>query len=162
MNMNKTIAGLLSVIAALLGLNLVIQTTQPAEAGGVVAGGEDPYIVKLLPHTYLTFFRVWSDGQVDRLCKADGACDYELTDGFGPVEHPFPVVDAVFGSNHETPSVMMTFEDGRVDLVGGAGDRCTLAGIGSPSLCTADVDRDGDIGIIDFLTVLEQWGPCEP
>ena len=55
----------------------------------------------------------------------------------------------------------MTFEDGRVDLVGGnIGDRRTLAGIGTPSFCTADVDRDGEIGITDFLEVLGQWGPC--
>ena len=75
----------------------------------------------------------------------------------GPVEHPFPVVDVVQGSNpHNTPNVMMTFGDGRVDLVGDS-NRCTLAGIGTPSFCTGDVDRNGIVGIEDFLIVLAQW-----
>ena len=44
----------------------------------------------------------------------------------------------------------------------GAAVRSTLAGIGTPSLCTADTDRDGDatLGILDLLTLLANWGPC--
>ena len=42
----------------------------------------------------------------------------------------------------------------------GAAVRSTLAGIGTPSLCTADTDRDGDgtVGILDLLALLANWG----
>ena len=57
--------------------------------------------------------------------------------------------------------LMLTYADGRVDLVGpnvnGPGSRCTIAGIGTPSFCTGDVDRNGIVGINDFLIVLAQW-----
>ena len=36
---------------------------------------------------------------------------------------------------------------------------------GSPDICEAtcpaDLDTDGDVGIVDFLILLSQWGPCE-
>ena len=35
--------------------------------------------------------------------------------------------------------------------------RRTIVGIGTPSLCIADIDRDGIVGINDFLIVLGQW-----
>ncbi len=77
---------------------------------------------------------------------------------FGPVEHPFPVVDAKFMGNCSAQcSTILTYGDGRVDLVRNAG-RCTIAGVGTPSFCTADVDRNGNVGIEDFLLVLGQWG----
>ena len=30
-----------------------------------------------------------------------------------------------------------------------------------PGSCTADVTRNGEVEITDFLEVLGQWGPCE-
>ena len=46
----------------------------------------------------------------------------------------------------------------------GAAMRSTLARISTPSLCTADTDRDGDldcdgtVGILDLLIVLDNLG----
>ena len=82
-------------------------------------------------------------------------CDYVLQLANGPVEHPFPVVDAIFAKDFAS-DVMLTYEDGRVDLTGGP-NRCTIAGVGTPSFCTGDVDRNGIVGIEDFLIVLSQW-----
>ena len=48
----------------------------------------------------------------------------------------------------------------------GVAVRSTLARISTPSLCTADTDRDfdfdadGTVGILDLLTLLANWGPC--
>ena len=137
---------MLTVIAVLLGVNL-IATTSPAADNDAPASANvptDPYIVKLLPRSSLEYVRVWSDGRADTINRSDGTCDYELSSAFGPVEHPFPVVDATFGSNHNTFGVMLTFEDGRVDLIGGGPPRrCTIAGIGTPSFCIGHVDRNG-------------------
>ena len=27
--------------------------------------------------------------------------------------------------------------------------------------CASDIDRDGDVGILDFLKLLMEWGPCQ-
>ncbi len=27
--------------------------------------------------------------------------------------------------------------------------------------CPADINRDGEVGILDFLLVLDSWGPCQ-
>ena len=155
---HRTTTTLLAAAVVLLAANL-IASESPAK--GEATGG-DPYIVKVLPRSHQSFHRVWSDGQVDTMQRSDGTCDYELTSGHGPVLHPFPVVDAVQPSNHDVKAVMITFEDGRIDLVGegAAPNRCTVAGVGTPSLCTADADRDGEVGVVDLLTLLGQWGPC--
>ncbi len=29
------------------------------------------------------------------------------------------------------------------------------------AVCPADIDGDGNVGINDFLTLLQDWGPCE-
>ena len=148
-----------SACAVLLALNL-IATTSPAannDAPANANGPPDPYIVKLLVVSHLTYHRFWSDGRHDELQRTDGNCDYMLgTTLHGPVEHPAPVVDAIQGSNHDVQAFMLTYSDGRVDMIGG-GERCTVAGIGTPSLCIGDVDRDGTVGIEDFLIVLSQW-----
>ena len=84
---------MLAAIVMLLAGNLVVQTTQPAEAGGGAAGDGDPYIVKLIPWDNLRYFRVWSDGQLDPLQRSDTDCAYSVSGPIGPVEYPFPVVD---------------------------------------------------------------------
>ena len=38
----RTIASLLAVVAVLLAVNIIIQTSRPAEAGGVARGGTCP------------------------------------------------------------------------------------------------------------------------
>ena len=153
--LRKRIVSLLVVIAVMLTLNLVLvmgSRTANAEAG--VAGG-DPFIIDLFPYSGTLYLRVWSDGQVDSLERKQGGntCDFSnIIVIAGPVDYPFPIVE-VFIPPHGT-TAMMTFEDGRVDLVGTAGglNRCTIAGIGTPSLCTADTDRDGG--------GLASRGPC--
>ncbi len=147
----------ISACAVLLALNL-IATTSPAanDVPGHATGPPVPTIVKLLPISHCKILRVWSDGFTDlyqRTC--DLVCDWESFPQAGAVDHPFPVVDAVLASGHDQ-GLMMTFGDGRVDMVGGL--RCTIAGIGTPSFCTGDVDRSGTVGIEDFLIVLSQWG----
>jgi len=163
MNGHRTIVAALTVCAVLLALNLMV-TTAPASpdiapATANANGPPAPTIVKLLHASHLTYHRFWSDGRHDQQQDASGNCDYTLSPAVshGPVEHPFPLVDAVQGSNHSTQAFMLTYEDGRVDLIGN-GIRCTIAGVGTPSFCTADVDRNGSVGIEDFLMVLAQWG----
>lgn len=160
----KSIVSLLIVIAVMLTLNLVlVMGSRTANAEAAVAGEGDPYIVKLLPKSGQNYYRVWSDGRADVMQRDDFSCEFLVDAVVGSVEHPFPVVEAVEGTNHNTLSLMITYEDGRVDLVFiGAGlDRCTIAGIGTPSLCTADTDRDGDVDAADLLTLLAQWGSCQ-
>ena len=161
--LRKCIVSLLVVIAVMLTLNLVVLGSRTAIAETAVAG-RDPYIVKLLPRSATEYVRVWSDGQVDVLERqlGDGTCDFNIIVIDGPVDHPFPIVEVVEVSGGRL-GAMMTFEDGRVDLVGPTGGvpRCTIAGIGTPSFCTADVDRDGEVGVKDLLTLLGQWGSCE-
>ena len=162
--LRKCIVSLLVVIAVMLTLNLVVLGSRTAIAETAVAG-RDPYIVKLLPISTREYVRVWSDGQVDVLERqlGDGTCDFNIIVIDGPVDHPFPIVEVVEVSGGSA-AAMMTFEDGRVDLVGpavGSPNRCTIAGIGTPSFCTADVDRDGEVGVKDLLTLLGQWGSCQ-
>ena len=157
---HRTIVALLTVIAVLLALNL-IATSAPAannETTASATGPPVPTIVKLLPLNPTHYFRVWSDGRVDALNGP--SCDFVTVGEInGPVDHPYPVVDAIFAGNHSTQAIMLTYEDGRVDLVNGQGStpRCTIAGVGTPSFCTGDVDRSGVVGIEDFLIVLSQW-----
>ena len=58
---------------------------------------------------------------------------------------------------------MLTYEDGRVDLLAGTSTdpRCTIAGVGTPSFCTADTDRNGFVDFNDLLTMFGQWGECQ-
>ena len=157
---HRTIVVMLTVIAVLLALNLMV-TTAPASpdiasATANANGPPVPTIVKLLPVKQSEYLRVWSDGRVDDMNTSGPNCDFVLSLANGPVEHPFPVVDAIF-TKTLAPAVMLTYGDGRVDLVGGL-ERCTIAGVGTPSFCTGDVDRDGTVGIQDFLALLAQWG----
>lgn len=143
-------------VVVLLAANLLGGTWRPAEAG-VAAGPTEPYIVNLFPIQGGEYLRVWSDGQVDVLDRDQFSCDFSVC-SIGPVEHPFPVVDALQGSD-QTSAVMMTFGDGRVDLVGFnfTVQRCTLAGIGTPSLWIADINRDGCVDAFDLSILLAEW-----
>ena len=162
-----TIVALRTTIAVLLTLNLV-KGEQRADAGvqgaaelDVQPGGGEPYVVKLMPFGNDRHWRIWSDGQVDYMLGSDNDCDHTRLDdeSYGPVDYPFPVVDAAFV--HETSSPMLTFEDGRVDTLRLSHMRCTIGGIGTRSFCTADSDRNGEVNFDDLLRLLSQWGPCE-
>ena len=152
---HRTIVALLTVVALLLALNL-IATTSPAADNASATGPPDPYVVKNLPWSRSLYLRVWSDGRVDLLGRNPFVCTWGIGWTHGPVVHPFPVVDAHPASS-DNLAALLIYEDDRVDLVG-EDIRCTLEGIGTPSLCTGDTDRDGTVGIVDFLTVLDQWG----
>ena len=49
--------------------------------------------------------------------------------------------------------------DGNID----AGEDCVNcpSDVGPCLSCPADIDGDGEVGIVDFLTLLDDWGPCE-
>lgn len=169
MNECKAIAALLTVIAVLLALDLVVKGSRSAEARHdagdarpeMPAIGGDPYIVKILPERYDIYWRVWSDGRVDRMFAPIG-CDFVLDRSYGPVDYPHRVIDAVLGSRSESITCMIVFEDGRVDLIGSAppGGRCTIEGIGTQSFCIADTDRNGQVDFQDIINVLSEWGEC--
>ena len=159
----NTTTVLLAVVAVLLGVNLL-----PKADAGENGPAPAPYIVKQLVITPVTYYRVWSDGRVDVMGGTGAACEFDVVTSYGPVEHPFPVVDAQFSEERSgcvnDCALKLTYGDGRVDMAGYgvASGRCTIAGIGTPSLCIGDVDRNGIVGIEDFLTVLAQWGePCQ-
>ncbi len=40
------------------------------------------------------------------------------------------------------------------------GWRPAEAGVPGPTECPSDVDNDGNVGVLDFLQVLAEWGPC--
>ena len=41
-----------------------------------------------------------------------------------------------------------------------AADLLAVLGNWSSDNCNADIDRDGEVGIGDFLQLLGQWGDC--
>ena len=43
---------------------------------------------------------------------------------------------------------------------GGEGTKCINVGC-TDNLCPSDVDGDGEVGIVDFLTLLADWGKCQ-
>lgn len=146
---------LLAIVAVLMFLNLLLMGSRTVEAENTVAGPPIPTIVKLLPITLEKYWRVWSDGRVDHV-QRDNICDWSVTGTLGPVVHPFPVVDVVFDG-----AFLMTYGDGRVDIAFPAElpeNRCTIEGIGTPSFCTGDTDRDGSVNVTDLLDLLSQWG----
>ena len=160
--MKRTTTNVLLSIITLAMVVVAVNTMGKKADAQPQAGGGNPYIVKFLVQSQFEYYRVWSDGQVDRFSDS-GFCDYEQFLTEGPVEHPFPVVDAKFGEQHGNCAsecmLKLTYGDGRVDIVGYqvSGDRCTIAGVGTPSFCSGDVDRNGIVGIEDFLIVLAQW-----
>ena len=63
--------------------------------------------------------------------------------------------------------VFRAWSDGQLDgLLVEYGPDCAIGGstcgpvIIVPGTCTTDIDRDGDTGIQDFLTLLGGWGAC--
>ena len=169
----RTIALLLTVIAVLLGLNLLEGNApraeaQPADSGPLVGEG-DPSVVKWFPVGNTRYYRVWSDGQIDFFIKAaNSQCvNFQFAEVVLPAtDHPFPVVDAEADGVDAGIRFVIEFADGRADYVEFGGqnevlDHCTIAGEGSPFHCLGDTDRSGEIDFTDLLTVLSQWGSCK-
>ena len=63
-------------------------------------------------------------------------------------------------------NIIRAWSDGQVDftLFTLGPDNCDATAVCSTVLitgtCTTDIDRDGDTGISDFLTLLGGWGAC--
>ena len=156
----RTFSALLVVVAVLLGLNLM-------KASATAAEGQEgpPTIVKLLLLNGSMYVRVWSDGRVDFMQTLNSGIDFVISSGYGPVEHPFPVVDATLATRPDGGgdgvAVMLTYGDGRTDFLSSGNPRSIIAGVGTPSFCTADTDRNGFVDFNDMLTMFGQWGPCQ-
>ena len=130
-----TTTTLLSIIAVLLGLNMLVRGSPSAEAQGtsgpaertVVAGAVAfPAIARGGNSTQFSrvalLLRFWSDGSVDGTrVHSDGQT--------GGCSGPAPTV---------------------------CNEPITLI----PPSCPADINRDRDVGIGDMLEVFAQWGPC--
>ncbi len=66
--------------------------------------------------------------------------------------------------------ISVTIEGGDVLLgtnvqnleTGNVGSAIVAFDLGCPSICPADLDGSGEVGIGDFLAVLAAWGPCAP
>ena len=46
------------------------------------------------------------------------------------------------------------------DIVGGMSSDKNENGVPDECECPGDIDGDGEVGILDFLTLLGNWGPC--
>lgn len=164
MNQRRTVVVPLFAIAVLLTLNVIIMGSRSAEArpgGGVRAGDGDPYVAKRLASSQNAYYRVWSDGQVDYINRAEDTCDWIFWAIIvEPVAHPAPVVDANLAAGER--GFIMEFDDGRVDHVAYRDDflRCIITGEGSDPFCMGDTDRSGVTDMADLLTVLSDWGEC--
>ena len=120
-NGHKTIVAMLAVVAVLLAVNIV---TEPRTAEAQVTSEGEPYIVKLLPRSHNIYFRVWSDGRVDHLEPGAEECEFRLTPGqsYGPVEHPFPVTDAIRAMWRDDETDVGSFATEMIRAVESGGD----------------------------------------
>jgi hypothetical protein len=79
-----------------------------------------------------------------------------------------PTIPTVVGISVSAPNgtqqVYRVWSDGQVDFFNHSPPNCSggnLPCVLVEGSCTTDVDRDGDTGINDFLSLLGNWGPCE-
>lgn len=115
--------------------------------------GEDPIAIRYVPcEPSNTYFRVWSDGRVDRFQDC-----HEMTESSGVPNHPSPVTTVEWVGT----KLILTYEDGRVDFVEQNLERCVATGEEATLYCNGDVNRDFRVDFDDLLTVMSQWGPCE-
>ena len=82
---------------------------------------------------------------------------------------PLPTVVSITSAQMQSPQDMNVYRqwsDGQLDrlLIRNDSDPCEIVSlcvlIPAPGICATDVNRDGMTGITDFLTLLEDWGPC--
>ena len=132
MKRNTTTTALLAVIAVLLGLNLIAKSS-PAAVGQAEAGPVQPVPVAIAAQQAFNINAGGTDvWRVFRLWS-DGAVDAKQLDWtISPVNVCSPQTDVI-----DCPVVPII-----------------------PGSCTADVTRNGEVEITDFLEVLGQWGPC--
>lgn len=187
---NKTVAGLLAVVAGLLGLNVIVKGTPPARASQARAGAGEPVLVDG-DYTNEAGAKVWrffSDGTVDVTnfswqggCAPASSCDpgeegpHVVLPPAKPPGSPGPTI--VAGRRQDT-HILRYWSDGSVDVttVSFAGDTnwCVpvptcgansgpfqvIGPAPNPACAFFDSDVDGAIGVNDFLDLLANWGPC--
>ena len=62
--------------------------------------------------------------------------------------------------------VYRLWSDGSVDVTSAGGSPCSPTNVCSgptqvvPASCAADVDHNGEVAVLDLLTVLDEWGQC--
>ena len=142
---HRTIVALLTVIAVLLALNLIASSSPAAQA----------------------------EGGLRRCCfPHNGSCLlFTLVDciAFGGIPGP-PGSDCTFecgpGACCVGDNCLVTFDEESCISQGGiyqgwdpAPDCAAIQCEAAPP-CPADLDNDGEIGIVDFLILLSLWGPC--
>ena len=136
-NVNRgqgTVAGLLAAVAVLLGLNLMARTS-PAAVGQYPAAPVQPTVV-----AGVSFYEGGSAPVfLHRLFRfwSDGTVDTSVV----------TLIRAENGGGCEPQG-------------GGPPWACGPSTI-IPGSCAADVTRNGEVEVNDFLEVLGQWGPCK-
>ena len=140
---HRTIVALLTVIAVLLAMNLVVASSP---AGQV-------------------------EGDLRRCCfNDDGHCELlSLQDCLALQGHPGGVgSDCTFecgpGACCVSGDCQFVFDEQDCVFLGGIyqgwDPAADCADVQCQVPCPADLDNDGEIGIVDFLILLSLWGPC--
>ena len=136
------------VIAAGVVLAAVIVTRTPAQQEGGSVGG-------------CCYPGGCADGQTQIECEAVGGTFFG--DGVNCLQmvcNDRPTVVGIYGTTNQ---FTRAWSDGQVDVTvvdnngcNGSVTLCTTVLL--TGTCTTDINRDGDIGIQDFLTLLGGWG----
>ena len=141
---HRTIVALLTAIAVLLALNLVLVSSPAAQAGGVPQRCCFPATGQCV---LLTFSDCIAAG------GSPGGVGSDCTFACGP------------GACCVGDNCLVTFDEESCISQGGiyqgwdpAPDCAAIQCEAAP--CPADIDDDGEVGINDFLIVLQLWGPC--
>lgn len=148
---NATVASLLAVVAVLLGMNLMA-TKAPAAPAGVngaccLLNGSCQVMG---PATCATLNGAYQGDGVT--CDAVNCSSPTIVAGAAYLS----------GNGHQ---LWRFWSNGAVDSITvdslscAFGNVCVLPILPGP--CAADVTRNGEVEVGDFLAVLGQWGPCQ-
>jgi hypothetical protein len=151
---NTTI--LLAVVSVLLGLNLLAvhepkahaQTAGPATGACVRLAGD--CVITTVNNCLIQFGAWYGEGTT---CNAAEPCDSRPINACPPVSQACCLPD---GSCAVLTNALCVDADGLPQPVG---VYCT--DMPCPLTCNADLDGSGAVGIVDFLQLLAEWGPCE-
>ncbi len=143
---HRTIVALLTVIAVLLALNLILVSSPAAQAGGTP---RRCCIPATLTCELLTLPDCQAVGGISYPIGTD--CTFECGPGACCVSD-----NCIFVSGEEDCINLGGIYQGYDPSADCAAIQCEAA-----PPCPADLDTDGEVGIIDFLILLQLWGPCE-